>query len=1309
MTKEEKTARKAELAERRAQREVQLAALKKYWFFLRYDINGRACPQDFFLFFARQLLWLSQKLPLALFAVMDHLRSISITLFILLILCIFLPPVLLCLYMFVLALATGAIWLITAALLTIAGYAPIFFAAVKRRINDVSRTAGASRARVLLFVISAAMILLSLVVCSLSWFGVPAFATGGAVAWMVGLAYVVLPLSFLLLLGQLHYYSFKPGVKGENFAGTNPIEVPLTESSLAESGSHVASRSLQVVSFVLIGLASAISFALANAFVRLVRVPSRFDLASAFVSDFLPYLVYGIQAVAVVAFVFIVCFKGRYKTGDLASSEITSINACFKPRFTEVTDELRNQVAEAEESERRKRKGAIGMFLGMIALAYNLLISPFYYVLVIATVIVVIKSSPIFAVILLGMAFAGAACCNYFRSVVSEESGPSGWIAIITAPVRQLLSFVRGVALWPFSGESKKLSKIARKRYRMRNVAFIDPLGLHQLALGQIEMCGVQLLFCFLIVGIPISWAWSIFDGIRFARMSDDDFLMQYSDYCLSKGVMDKLLGLMNKLSKTVVPVVACVTLMALAMTFGDSGADTSASDSDQDMELSQSAAECVQNMKAIQAALEKAKKAGEEVGCVSDLIDLKYLKEEPQCPSEGEYLIDRNGHVTCSSGEAGHVLKHTASNARTSVEIQDTYDQAKKAFNSENWTKAIQLFTLFVEKNPSSPHAVDAMQYLAICNGKVGDVAEQEKWLRAFATSTKKVGARTSAQLNLALMQQKRGFAAFEAAAETNDVEVASALRKDAFRDVSGSIRDFRAVADTLTKALEADGKSLDAKESEQYHLYREQAIYLEGVSWHHLSWPDAKVPVFRAQAAKAYEKCIAAYPDGKYARRAQDAYKRLQREQVVTKATPMAALRDANNIGKKTRGGAVDGDATTERAVMMALRWLKATQSPDGSWGMNPELGLMKGMHRAAGAGFAVLTFLAHGETPASKEFGRTVERAILYLVNDVYVVKDKAGNEEKDPNGLTPYVKMRGAGGSEYGFLIGTYALCEAYAMTGDPNVKAAAEKTLARIISGQTATGGWNYNMARTLEFGAPDDISYGGWALQALKAGKMAGIHLPGMDECIKKAVKCLKTRNYSEKAGFVYRATTNHKGGGGGLAGVGCLAMQLLGYAKEPEVANALNVMKDWQPSLDKEYSYVSGLRNNPQYYCYYATQCKYQAGMAGNVTPAKLKLWKKWNAEMKALYPKSIVKVLKKDGSPYTVKDATGKDCEIGHWVNQDHYNYDVMGTCLAALQLMVYYRYLPTTQLKVVGVEKAAEFPIKDNSDKINVEVGI
>ena len=41
------------------------------------------------------------------------------------------------------------------------------------------------------------------------------------------------------------------------------------------------------------------------------------------------------------------------------------------------------------------------------------------------------------------------------------------------------------------------------------------------------------------------------------------------------------------------------------------------------------------------------------------------------------------------------------------------------------------------------------------------------------------------------------------------------------------------------------------------------------------------------------------------------------------------------------------------------------------------------------------------------------------------------------------------------------------------------------------------------------------------------------------------------------------------------------------------------------------------------------------------------------------------------------------GKPRQIGYWTNKDaHGSGDTMATCLCALQLMVYYRYLPTTQ---------------------------
>ena len=429
-----------------------------------------------------------------------------------------------------------------------------------------------------------------------------------------------------------------------------------------------------------------------------------------------------------------------------------------------------------------------------------------------------------------------------------------------------------------------------------------------------------------------------------------------------------------------------------------------------------------------------------------------------------------------------------------------------------------------------------------------------------------------------------------------------------------------------------------------------------------------------------------------------------------VVMKSV-MGASRGTGVRGKYAGGGAQYGDAATEAAVMKALRWLKYIQNADGS---------MPG--GTAMTGLAVLTYLAHGETPGSKEFGPTVQKALDYLINSVYVVKGKDGKEEKDPNGETPYVKMKGTDGNEYGFLIGTYALCEAYGMTQNPNAREAAEKTLARIIRGQGPTGGWNYRLARKPGEGAADDISFGGWAMQALKAGKMAGIHLPGQEECIKKAIKCLKTRNYSEKAGFVYRATTNHKGGGGGLGGVGCLCMQLLGYGKDKEVANALRVMTDWLPTFDRKH--MSGGESS-QYYSYYASQCKYQAGMCQGATPANATAWTKWNAEQKKLYPKSIIeyKVDHRTGKPAVYKDEKDREQPMGYWLNNDNHSsrisgkgpggktvsMGVMDTCLAALQLMVYYRYLPTTSLKATEVAADVEALSKDKSGEVGVDIDI
>ena len=401
------------------------------------------------------------------------------------------------------------------------------------------------------------------------------------------------------------------------------------------------------------------------------------------------------------------------------------------------------------------------------------------------------------------------------------------------------------------------------------------------------------------------------------------------------------------------------------------------------------------------------------------------------------------------------------------------------------------------------------------------------------------------------------------------------------------------------------------------------------------------------------------------------------------------MAGSRTPGSIGAATRGGAGYGDANTEAAVMKVLWWLKAQQNTDGSWGKE---------YTIANTALAILTYLAHGEYPSSPspykhDFGPVVQMGIDYLIS----------NLNADGSNVP---RFNGSDEHEYSFLIGTYALCEAYGMTKNPNCKEAAHSCLYRIVENQSSTGGWDYNLNKN---STRDDLSYAGWAIQALKAGKMAGLHPEGLQTAINKAVNCLKKRSYSKSGGFTYTPNAGNNGGNTGLAGVGTLAMQLLGRGSEPEAQNALDVMRDWTPSFDPEnLSKGKSPGSCPQYYCYYATQCKYQAGMKAGAAKNDEVTWQQWNLAMKKLYPASIIDLDEK------VPDHTGKEHKQGYYKNEDvHTSRPYMDTCLAALQLMVYYRYLPTTSVKAGADEGSADAEdaakAMDKSKDVNVTVDI
>ena len=394
------------------------------------------------------------------------------------------------------------------------------------------------------------------------------------------------------------------------------------------------------------------------------------------------------------------------------------------------------------------------------------------------------------------------------------------------------------------------------------------------------------------------------------------------------------------------------------------------------------------------------------------------------------------------------------------------------------------------------------------------------------------------------------------------------------------------------------------------------------------------------------------------------------------------MPGIMASRNPGQRGRAlgkwGAGGGDAT----VMRALRWLKMQQKSDGSWGDESQF-------RTALTGMAILTYLAHNETPApDTEFGPTVERAIRFLC-------DSLGSGEY----------FRDKDGNNYSHPIGVYALGEAYAMTKNPLVKSAVERAVQPLIRGQNANNGWEYGMRQT----ARTDNSYSGWCAQAIKAVHASGAQSAGLDECYEKAKHAFDC--VYREGQFYYQNEGNGPNGHPAETPIATLCMQLLEQYNDPKVKAAMSFMDactyDFSQWENQPWG-NSGANPSPIYYWYYLTQAKFQVGGA---------TFGAWN---KMFLPElqKRQQIIKGEGGASGYQDLKGKYQDIGWWDSpsrgeayrsnkgglpctwwqggqetQGSTSLDcrIMDTTLCALQLMVYYRFLPTSQQVDASVRDA------------------
>jgi len=351
------------------------------------------------------------------------------------------------------------------------------------------------------------------------------------------------------------------------------------------------------------------------------------------------------------------------------------------------------------------------------------------------------------------------------------------------------------------------------------------------------------------------------------------------------------------------------------------------------------------------------------------------------------------------------------------------------------------------------------------------------------------------------------------------------------------------------------------------------------------------------------------------------------------------------------------------TEQAVMRALEWLRINQLENGSWDHHPS---GRESAPAAMTGLALLTFLAHGETPSSERYGRTVQRAIRYLSENL---DDKGAFKGSGANSSLLNYLDKGQAHS-YGHSIAAYAIAEAAAMTRIPALREVMDRSIQRIIDDQHRQGGWYYGD----DHARPRDTSVTAFNIQAMKAAQLAGSRARGLPESMDLAMKDIAGSFNADTGRFTYRRVDS---GNYAMTAISVLMYQLTGNARAQESRVGLESLRS-EATVD--------WRNADQwsmYRWYYITQVMFQAGGG---------TWTAWNNQ----FAPAFVNNQNADGS--WTSPSGRREGGSGREVNYG----PVYSTAFAALSLQVYYRILPT--FAVVEQEEEKE---ETSTDDVIIQI--
>jgi len=336
------------------------------------------------------------------------------------------------------------------------------------------------------------------------------------------------------------------------------------------------------------------------------------------------------------------------------------------------------------------------------------------------------------------------------------------------------------------------------------------------------------------------------------------------------------------------------------------------------------------------------------------------------------------------------------------------------------------------------------------------------------------------------------------------------------------------------------------------------------------------------------------------------------------------------------------------TEESIERGLEFLAKYQRADGSWKLEDYGQATVIRSDTAATALSLLSFQGAGYSHVQFKYQKECRKALEFLVagqktnGDLY----RPMEEASDRNGWL------------YSHAIATLALCEAYGMTQDENLRSAAQRAVDFLVDSQDRQeGGWRY-VPRV-----GSDTSVTGWGMMALKSAELSGLYVPR--QTYDGIEKWLEHSQASARERYLYRynwlANTPETKHGAVptpvMTSVGLLMRLYTGWKRDNA---AMGQGADWLlkrvPAMGTE---QAPLRDT--YYWYYATQVLFHMGG---------ERWKTW---YESLYPMLIETQL--TSGPYAgswepmgaIPDAWGE------------YAGRLYVTTMNLLSLEVTYRHLP------------------------------